>query len=370
LFYRYPRRAELVYSLPTMRFPALVIVLIFRTVFADGQTLGGSTVFNFLRFSNTPQLTALGGENISNQSADIGLSYHNPALLREAMHTQASFVFNALYAGIKSYHLQLGYHSKAAATTFGLGILYFNYGNLAQTDVSGNISGDFHPRDYVLQLSMSRAYLARWFYGASFKYIGSQYGAYRSSGVAADFGVSYQDTASQLQASLVIKNLGIQLKSYSGSEREELPFDLQLGISKRLENAPIQFSLTLNRLHHFDVTYDDTLYNNENGLNQSKGQFSFDNIFRHIVLATQFYITDKLEISVGYNYLRRKELNVGSSANGINGFSAGLGVLFKKMQLRYARSYYQSNRSYHQLGVNMKLNELASLGNLGRSIGW
>jgi len=286
------------------------------------------------------------------------------------MHTQANFVFNALYGGIKSYHLQAAYRSEALKTNFALGIVYFNYGTLDQTDASGNISGVFQPRDYVLQISMSRQYLARWFYGASLKYIGSQYGPYRSSGIAADLGLAYHDTAQKLQASIVISNIGVQLKTYAGSDPEELPFDIQLGISKRLKNAPIQFSLTINRLHRFDVTYNDSVYNNENGFGDGGSKFSFDNIFRHVVLSTQFYIKDKVELSAGYNYLRRKELNVGSAGNGINGFSAGVGILFKKMQLRYARAYYQGNRSYHQLGLNLKLNELSGLGKFGDAIGW
>jgi hypothetical protein len=164
--------------------------------------------------------------------------------------------------------------------------------------------------------------------------------------------------------------MGSQLRGYNQSGKEELPFDLQLGVSKKLANAPLQFSVTANRLHRFDVTYNDTAYNTENGLSDPGGKFSFDNIFRHIVIASQVYITDKVEVSLGYNYLRRRELNAGGTGNGINGFSAGVGLLFKKMQLRYARSYYQASRSYHQVGLNLPLNEYMSLGRLGKRIGW
>ncbi|RYY24917.1 MAG: type IX secretion system protein PorQ [Chitinophagaceae bacterium] len=343
---------------------AIIIFFLISSLPIDAQTLGGSSVFNFLRLSNTPQLTALGGENVSNQSDDIGMAFHNPSLLRETMHTQASFVFNSMYGGIKNYHLQAGYHSNRLKTNFAFGVMYHNYGQIDQTDASGNIMGEFKPRDYVVQLSMSRNYLARWVYGASLKYIGSRYGPYSSSGLAVDFGLSYRDTSRGLQASFVIKNGGMQLTTYTGAGREELPFDLQLGLSKRLKNAPLQFSLTMNRLHRFDLTYNDPAYNDENGVEQDSKSFSFDNIFRHIILATQVYITDKVEVSLGYNYLRRKELNMGSSGNGVNGFSAGVGVLFKKMQIRYGQAYYQSNRAYHQVGINIKLNEFSAFGKL------
>jgi hypothetical protein len=45
------------------------------------QTLGGSSVFNFLKLPHTPQLTALGGINVSHPSNDIGLAFNNPALV-------------------------------------------------------------------------------------------------------------------------------------------------------------------------------------------------------------------------------------------------------------------------------------------------
>jgi hypothetical protein len=327
-------------------------------------------VYNFLKLSNSPQLTALGGTNISNQSGDIGMVFQNPSLLRESMHTQTAFVFNSFYGDIKNYFLGTGYHSKALETTFALGINYFNYGNITQTDAAGNILGGLRPVDYVIQVGMSRSYINRWVYGGSIKFIRSDYGMYKSSGLAADLALSYLDTARGIQSSFVIKNLGGQLNSYGPGGNEELPFDLQIGVSKKLSKAPFQFSITANRLHRFDIVYNDTAYNNENGLNSEQSKWSFDNIFRHIILSVQAYVTDKVELSAGYNYLRRKELNMGNAGNGINGFSVGVGVLFRKIQLRYGRAYYQSSRSYHQLGINIKLNETFSLGKFGEKMGW
>lgn len=341
-----------------------ILVLLLLQAHGFSQTLGGSTVYNFLRLSNTPQLTGLGGINVSNQSSDIGLAWHNPALLRPAMHTQANFVFNAFYGGIRNYHLLAGFRHEVLETTFAVGVNYFNYGSVPETDMLGNRSGDFRPSDYVVQISASRQYLERWYYGASIKFIYSNYGQYRSSGLALDAGISYADTASLIQASLVIKNMGAQLKAYTGTPSGDLPFDLQAGISKRLARAPLQFSLTAHHLHQFDILYRDTAFNNENGFEQNMGdqKFTFDKVFRHIVLSTQLYISDKIELSAGYNHLRRRELSVGNTGNGLNGFSLGVGVLFKKLQVRYARSYYQNNIAYNQFGLSLRLNDYLSGG--------
>ncbi|RYY31638.1 MAG: type IX secretion system protein PorQ [Chitinophagaceae bacterium] len=335
-----------------------LLILFFLATLVPGssQTPGGSSVFNFLKFSGSPQHTALGGDNISNQTDDIGMVFYNPSLLKAHMHSAASFSFTSLYAGVNSYQLQAAYRSEKLGTNFGFGVNYLNYGSVAGTDASGNLLGEIKPADYVLQLSASRAYLQRWTYGGTVKFIHSNYGIYRSSGIAMDLAVTYLDTASRVQASLVVANMGTQLRTYTGgNNKEELPFDLKLGISKRLINAPVQFSFTANRLHRFDVTYNDSAFNAENGFQQPGKKFSIDNIFRHIVISTQIYIGQHLELTAGYNYLRRKELNIGSAANGLNGFSVGAGVLFRTLQLRYGRAYYQSNRSFHQVAINNQL---------------
>ncbi|HEX7846734.1 MAG TPA: type IX secretion system protein PorQ [Chitinophagaceae bacterium] len=337
----------------------------------SAQTLGGNTVFNFLKLPNTPQLTALGGINVSQNSNDIGLVFNNPALLKPSMHSQMNVVFNDFYAGITAYHLSLGYHNKPLNTNFSWGLQYFNYGSTQQTDAGGNIMGEFRPTDWVMHLSASRSYLEKWNYGATIKFISSNYGQYRSNGVAMDVGLLYEDTAKLFTASLVVKNMGFQLKKYAGTDAGDLPFDLQIGFSKRLEKAPFGFSVTAHHLHQFDILYNDTAFNNENGFENGKtAKFSFDKLFRHFVFATTIYVGDKVEVQAGYNHLRRKELNIGGLKNGLNGFSVGAGVMLNKLSIRYARSHYQNNTGYNQFGLNMKLNEYFGLGKFGKKIGW
>lgn len=349
----------------------LIIFYCICTSNISAQTLGGNTVFNFLNLPNTPQLTALGGVNVSKITDDIGLACNNPALLQSSMHTQMNAVFNSFYAGIKVYDLTLGYRSEKLNTNFLWSLNYFNYGNIQQTDATGNVYGTLRPVDWVMQVSASRKYMGKWNYGTTLKFINSNYGIYRSNGVAADAGVLYSDSAKLFSVSILAKNMGFQLKQYSGTNAQDLPFDLEIGITKRLKNAPLGFSFTVHHLHQFDIRYSDNSFNNENGFsNGSNSKISFDKIFRHFVLATDIYLGEKVEMTAGYNYLRRQELNTGNSGNGLNGFSFGIGVLLKKLQIRYALAAYQNNTTYSQLGLNMKLNEYFGLGKLGERIHW
>ena len=354
---------------PLRQFTTILSLLLSSTLLS--QTIGGNSVFNFLKLPGTPQLTALGGVNVSVTSNDVGLAFNNPALLKKEMHTQMNAVFNSFYAGINAYHLSFAYRQEKLKTNFGWGLTYFDYGKISETDPSGNILGIIKPTDWVMQVSASRSYLQKWNYGASVKFISSNYGIYRSNGIAMDMGILYTDTANLFSASLVAKNIGYQLKKYAGTEAEELPFDLQVGLTKKLKNAPMSFSFTAHRLHQFDIRYNDTVFNNENnfGINKT-GKFTFDKIFRHFVFAAQVFPVPQLEVTVGYNHLRRQELNINNTTNGLNGFSMGVGLVVKKIQIRYARTHYQNNTGYNQLGLNLQLNEHFGLGKFGKRIGW
>jgi hypothetical protein len=353
-----------------VRTSALILFLLTADI-SFAQTIGGSSTFNFLKLSNTPQLTGLGGVNVSQTSGDVGMAFYNPSLLTGKMHAQMNAVFNDFYAGITAYHLSLGYHNEKLNTNFLWGLHYLNYGSIRETDASGNLYGELHPADWVLHVSAARSYLEKWNYGATLKFISSNYGQYTSNAVAVDAGVLFHDSAKLFSASVLAKNMGFQFKKYSAGG-EDLPFDLVAGLTKRFSNAPFGFSITAHHLHQFDIRYNDTSFNNENvfGQNNANKKFGFDKFFRHIVIASQIYIGDKLEVSLGYNHLRRKELSVGEAGNGLNGFSLGVGALFSKIQVRFARAYYQNNTAYNQLGLNLQLNKYFGLGKFGEKIGW
>lgn len=349
-------------------------LIIFQLIIAgnlSAQVLGGSAVFNFLKLPNTPRLTAMGGVNVSQTSNDVGLAFNNPALLQASMHTQANMVSNSFYAGINAYHLSMGLHNNKLNTNFGWGLTYFDYGSTTQTDAAGNVLGKFKPVDAVFQVSASRNYMDKWSYGASLKFISSHYAQYRSNGLAMDAGILFYDSANLFSAAAVVKNIGFQLKKYDGSSPDELPFDLQIGITKRLEKAPFSFSLTAQRIQQFNILYNDTTFNNENGFtNSSSKKFSFDKLISHLILSTTIYLGDRVDITAGYNFLRRKELNIGNSGNGFNGFSLGAGVSLGKLTVRYARAYYQSATAMNQFGLNLKLKDYFGLGKFGQKIGW
>ncbi len=317
----------------------------------QAQTLGGQTIFNFLSASNGPQLSALGGVNVSNEGNDLSMAYMQPALLRDSMNWQMVANFNSQYAGIDDYNWMLAHHLEGSDLNLAIGLVFVDYGSITQTDPSGNILGQFRPRDYDLQGTVSGKYLERWYYGFTFKYIGSDLGMYSSNGIAADVGLNYQIPGKGWQFGIVASNMGTQLKTYDGADKEELPFDLKLGISKRLLKAPFQFSLTFDHIHEWNLTYADTAYNQATGASSGSG-FAHQ-LLEHMVFGAQLYASKYIEVSLGYNYLLREELSLTSVSNGLTGMSFGVGLLLPPFSFRYARTGYQNNTGYNQIGINI-----------------
>lgn len=302
-------------------------------------------------------LAAAGGINTSYYYTDVGFAVNNPALVNNNMHGQLSAAFNAFFSGIQAYQLAGAYYSQPMQTTFAGSVFYINYGNITGADAAGNINGSFRPVEYAVQFSAARQYLQKWHYGATVKYIHSSLAPYYSNAIAVDGGVMYKDTAAQFYASLVVKNLGAQIKSYT-VVKEDLPFDLQVGITKKLKNAPLAFSLTAHHLHSFKLAVKDSATSNNSINNQPS---TAKQVLNHVVVATHVYVGNNLEGLIGYNFLRRAELNDGNGNNGLNGFSAGVIAKFKKLHLQYARAYYQKNITYNQFALTVHFVQLLQL---------
>lgn len=334
---------------------------------AGAQVSGGAFAFEYLRMPNAPQVTALGGINVANPSPNIALALQNPALMRPALHNQLSLNYNNYYAGISNSNLQYGYYAPKLATAFVVGVQYLNYGSFTQTDNIGNEYGSFKAADYAVTVGASRQYLERWRYGASLKFAQSKLGDQSAAGLAADVGIAYEDTANFLTIGAVAKNMGFMLKQYTPGKdnREPMPFDLQLGISKRFKHLPLRLFATIHHLYEWDVRYnnpDDINKSNIFGTSDTTVKKSFtDNLFRHFIFGGELSFGKRVTITVAYNHMRRKEMAL-EDKKGAAGFSFGGNINLNKFQVYYARSYYSIVGAYNEFGLNIALNKFVGGG--------
>ena len=199
--------------------------------------------------------------------------------------------------------------------------------------------------------------------GANLKLITSQLESYNSLGLAMDLGAYYQDTSGRTTFGLVIKNIGTQLTTYREDNREDLPFDIQFGITKRLKHLPFRVGLTIHNLHRGNLVYDDpnaveptSLFGNEEVSENKIGVF-VDNVFRHTILNGEFLLGKKenFNIRFGYNHFRRRELTVSSASRSLSGFSLGFGFMVKRFKINYGHQFYAIAGGNNHFSLTTKL---------------
>ena len=339
------------------------------------QVTGGQYAFAFLRLAQSPHISALGGINVSNPSRDVSLGLQNPALMRPALHNQLSLSYNSFYAGTSIANLAYGYHVARLNTSFILGINYINYGSFDATDATGNVIGTFRATDYAISFGASRQYTERWRYGAALKLAYSSLADKVAAGLLADIGITYTDTANLISLGATAKNLGFMLQPYAGSPAEQLPFDVQLGISKRFAHLPLRVMATLHHLYEWDVRYNNpadaessSLIGTPDSSASSKSYFA-DKLFRHFIFGAELQLGSRITLGIAYNHLHRGELAI-KDKTGLAGFSFGAGIDLGKLQIHYARSYYHIAGAYNEFGLGMNLARLTHLGKTGDRWGW
>jgi hypothetical protein len=353
-----------------------ITVLLFSFSKALSQVTGGQYAFEYLRLANSPHVAALGGISVSNPDNDISLALQNPSLMRSGLHNQLQLNYNIYYADIKVMNLAYGYHAPKLNTSFVLGIQYLNYGSMDQTDPLGNVNGQFKAADYAITLGASRKYLEHWRYGAAIRWAGSSlYGDNSASAAMVDVGVNYYDTSLLLDIGVTAKNMGVMVKKYtSGAPAEPIPFDLQLGVSKKFKHLPLKLFTTLHHLYEWDIRYNNpadqtgSALGGNDSVKDTKSYFT-DKLFRHFIFGAELTLGKRITATASYNVLRRKELAL-STQTGLAGFAFGLGINLNKFQIHYGRSYYHIAGAYNEIGFTMMLNKLVGLGKTGEKIHW
>lgn len=309
--------------------------------------IGGQHVYEFLNLPQSARVTALGGSLITVKDDDVALAFSNPAVLNPSMDLQLSFNHNIHLAGINNGYASFGKYLESMDVTMHGGIQYVSYGTFDEADEYGNITGTFKASEYAFTVGGARQLYDKLSVGANLKAISSQFETYNSFGLSADFGAFYQDTSGLFSATLVIKNVGGQITSYDGT-RESIPFDVQLGISRKLDHLPFRFSIIYHNLQSWNILYDDP--NSEEtvlflGDIQNDGENKFktftDNLFRHFIFSGEFLLGKKenFRMRFGYNHMQRKELSV-NNYRSLSGFSLGLGLKVNRFRIEYGRAFY------------------------------
>lgn len=339
-------------------------VLYLTSVSAEAQ-IGGSTTYKFLDLPNSPRVAALGGNFIAVADNDLAVGLNNPSMISPAMHNGISLNFVDYFADI-NYGFASYSRTYEKLGSFAASIQYLNYGKFTYTDETGVLdenAGEFTGNEMAFVLGWGRQLDSLFSIGANLKAISSSLETYNSFGLAVDVSGSYH-ARSGFTASLIARNIGRQLSTYTPGNVEPLPFEIQLGLSKKLRHLPFRYSILLTNLQKWDLTYDDPAENTvdpftgEVKTKSNAGKFA-DKAFRHVVIGGEFIPSRNFSVRLGYNYQRRQEMKIDSKAATV-GFSWGFGFRVSKFNFSYARSAYHLAGSPNLISIAFNLSDFAS----------
>lgn len=324
--------------------------------------IGGSTTFSFLDLTPSARQAALGGNIISIRDNDLNTAINNPSILNPEMDKQITFNYNPHFAGIK--HGYVAFAKKINSLgTFALGMQFVDYGNFDRTDETAQELGTFSAGDYAFTLSGARpiGIDSILFVGATVRLIYSHLDTYTAWGLAADLGINYSSKNKLTSAALSIRNAGSQLKSYTSGNREPLPIEAEIGITKRFAKAPFRITVTYRHLEKFDMTYLDqqSLEETDPITGQAKEPEKVKTttkLLRHFIISNEVLLSKNFHLRMAYNFQRRNELKV-ESRSAMVGLSFGLGLKISKFHFSYARSLYHLAGGTNSLAISTYLND-------------
>ena len=301
-----------------------VIISLFLALSASFATAQeNETAFNFLRLPISAHAAALGGDNITIAEDDPSLVFHNPALISNVSDKSINLNYMSYMEGVKTASAAFVKAINNRAT-WSAQAMYMDYGDILMTSADNERLGDLSAKDIMVGGSFTYLLADKLAGGISAKFISSSIAGYNALAVGVDLGLNYYDEEKELSVSAVARNLGGEVKAYE-DEFEKLPVDLQLGVSKRLGQSPLRFSITMVRMNKWD-----------------------DKFINHLVFGAEAFLADNIWIGGGLNPRRTNEMKIedseSSSSHGA-GLSFGGGLQLERFKLQVAYAKYHVSAS-------------------------
>ncbi len=335
--------------------PKFLILFLTCSIFSFSQ-VGGETIFNFLNVPTSARQAALGGKVLTLYD-DVNQPTWNPSTINQELDNKVSvnyvnFLADINYGSVNFAH----FFSKRFGTLHG-GITFVDYGKFIAADEEGNETGTFKSKDIAATIGYARNLPWSNFYaGANFKVINSTIDTYTSSGIAFDAALLYYNYKKPYTFTAVIRNVGYQINAFDET-KEKLPLVIEIGASYKLSEIPLKWYLTIDNLQQWDVSAEnpsDAVSSIGGDASNEKITF-LNNAIRHFVVGAEFFPDKKVNLRLGYNFRRARELRL-TETRTFSGFTAGFGLrLRRNLKFNYAFSKYHpaSNSSTFSLQIDL-----------------
>ena len=329
--------------------------MLFLTV-TYGQ-IGGKSVYDFLNLVTSPRQAALGGKVITIYDEDVNQAHFNPATINQEMDNHFAINYGSYFGAVNYGTAAYAYTYDRHVQTFHAGINYVDFGKFQGYDENGNQTNSFTGSE--IALSFGYAYnvpFTNLYFGSNGKLIASTLESYTSYGAAADFGALFIDERNDVNWALVVRNVGTQITTYSGT-REILPLEILAGVSQEVENVPLRWHLTLENLQQWNVAFSNPnrAISNIDGTSTPEKFGFMNNALRHVVFGGELFPKRSFNLRFGYNFRRGEELRVVDQRN-FSGISLGFGLKMGKVKFNYSYSRYTlaGNTSLFGLIINFQ----------------
>lgn len=339
-------------------FKGLFLFFFILNAICYAQT-GGEEAFLILNTNSSARQTALGGKVLTLLD-NVNQPTTNPATINLDIDKRLAVNYTSYIGGINIGSASYAKRFNRRTNVFHTNLSYINYGSFIEADIDGNETGTFNASDLVVSIGYATRILKTRFYaGANLKYITSSIAGYTASGIAADLGLIYYHKSKPYVATLVIRNIGTQISTFTGTT-EKLPFEVALGASYRLDNVPLRWYLTLENLQKWNVA----IANPSNATTDLNGNVTNENIsflnnaFRHVIIGAELFPESAINLRVGYNIRRGRELQL-QNLRSFGGLSFGFGLKMNKIKLNYAYSKFLLDTNINTFSLEIDLNRKA-----------
>ena len=348
-----------------MKKTLLYLILALTPALSKAQ-LGGKSVFHLFQYSNSARIAAMGGGLFAMSDSDPNLILYNPSIINKTHHLDFSLNFTDYFAhALRTSALYS--HTFDKVGSFALGLQYAGYGKLERIDENGMEQGNFYAGDYLITLGWGRE-LHRYFtIGANFKMGYSQLESYSAFGIAADVAGTFTCPQKDMFLSVLFKNMGSELKTYTAKNFNPVPFEIQLAFSQRVKYIPVRYSISLQHLQKWNLAFYDPnnpFFNKDAITGEVKQKSGFnrfvDNFFRHIIFALEIQPVKYLYLNLGFNYNVNQDMKIIQKKT-LAGFSYGFMIDIQNIKFGFSRAHYMRGAVPNYFTFSANIGDLVRL---------
>ncbi|MFK7952192.1 MAG: type IX secretion system protein PorQ [Ekhidna sp.] len=306
--------------------------------------IGGQASYQSLSLTTNARAAALAGTSVSVAGGDLSQFFENPATLDSVSSGDLFLNINPYFTDAIVYSGAYAFDVKNIGT-FAAGLNYVNFGSFEMTEETGEVLGEFQVQDYNIVLGKAHQ-LGPFVLGASLKLIHSSIDTYGSTAIVGDIGGLFRVNRNW-SIGMVFQNVGGKISNYTSFETPDIPFDVKIGTSFKPEYMPLRFTLTSTNLVDENFT--------EESSSQGRSNSQIDKVLKRVNVGAELLLSQNFQLLFGYSHKRKQELKLNDLGGGA-GFSFGLMMKIKRIELRYSRATFHAaaGTSFISLQTNLK----------------